>query len=254
MDRLTKMNQLRQRNHEPSTSLLPIPLVVLFNLLTLALISMSLVACGQPQPNKDNSKDSVSSSTVGHGAAPILDVPTVGATGTPGTTGTAVPTGTPNLLTPMVATHVVHATRIASFRQALRTSVALTHEPTDTPGLPPALPSPTPVLGMLPGCSNSNTYEPQGISCWRGMVSGQLIDVASGREGRAGDPTQGMIRVHVRGQQGDSIYRTPNRVGAVRIVSVTGTITGTLFTLATVDLATPQIFGFNLVTRQWVSP
>ena len=65
---------------------------------------------------------------------------------------------------------------------------------------------------------------------------------------------QGMVRVHTWGQQGTDFYRTPNRVGAVGIASVTTTLTTTLFTLATLALPTPQSFVFDLTTRQWVSP
>ncbi len=163
-------------------------------------------------------------------------------------------TGTPHV-TPLVGTREAYATRIAVTREAIRTSVALTHEPTETPGRPPAQPSPTPVLGMQPGCGNTNSYEPQAISCWRGIVEGQMVEVAAGREGRAGDMEQGIIRVSVHGEGADTehIYQTPSRVGAVRIASVTN-ITDTLFMLETMDLPTPQVFEFDLATRRWVSP
>ena len=106
------------------------------------------------------------------------------------------------------------------------------------------------MLGILPGCSNTNAYEPQAISCWRGVVRGQLVDVDAGREGRSGDVTQGIVRVHVQGQQGEDIYPTPSKVGALEIVSVRGS----QFTLSTTDLPTPQYFVFDLDTRHWVSP
>jgi hypothetical protein len=163
------------------------------------------------------------------------------------TTVATTATGTPD----SIATHEAFATMVRGFRQELSTSVALTHAPTYTPGRPPAYPSPTPMMGILPGCSNTSPYGVQAISCWRGSVGGQLVEVDAGREGLDGDPTQGILRVHIRGVQGgDGIYPTPQRVGAVRIASVVGT----LFTLQTMDLQTPQMFVFNLATRQWVSP
>jgi hypothetical protein len=106
------------------------------------------------------------------------------------------------------------------------------------------------MLGILPGCSNTDAYGPQAISCWRGVVDGQLVDVDAGREGRNGNMSQGMVRVHVWGQQNVDIYDTPSAVGAVGIVSVSGS----MFTLSTIGLATPQIFVFDLSTRQWSSP
>ena len=65
---------------------------------------------------------------------------------------------------------------------------------------------------------------------------------------------QGMVKVHTWGQEGEDIYRTPNRVGAVGIVSVTTTLTDTLFTLSTVAQPTPQVFMFDLGARAWISP
>ncbi len=80
-----------------------------------------------------------------------------------------------------------------------------------------------------------------------------MVEVYAGREGSEGDPTQGIVRVHIRGQQGsDTIYQTPDRVGAVRITSVS--VDGTEFTLETVERPTPQVFVFDLAGRRWVSP
>lgn len=166
--------------------------------------------------------------------------------------GTAIATSTPEIIgtVDVQATHEAFETAVTERRQEIQTEVALTHAPTTTPGRPQERPSPTPMLGMLPGCSNTNVYEPQAISCWRGVVDGELVDVDAGREGMDGDPEQGILRVHIHGGQGDDIYQTPDRVGAVRIVSVNGV----LFTLETVDQPTPQQFVFDLDTRSWVSP
>ena len=155
-----------------------------------------------------------------------------------------------SMATLVEATREAYASAVANNLVALRTSVALTHAPTDVPGTPLPEDSPTPMLGILPGCSNTNAYEPQAISCWRGVVDGQLVDVDAGREGRSGNMNQGIVRVHVQGQQEFDIYDTPSQVGAVTIESVDGTV----FTLSTTGLATPQTFEFDLSTRQWVSP
>ena len=81
-------------------------------------------------------------------------------------------------------------------------------------------------------------------------MGGDVVEVYAGREGRDGDRMQGIIWVYVRGQgqEGPDIYQTPQRVGAVRIASVSGM----LFTLETVDQPTPQVFVFDLATRTWV--
>jgi hypothetical protein len=171
---------------------------------------------------------------------------------------TSAATETPDYFTPITtaiatsiaATRVAYATEVATNYEALQTSVALTHAPTDVPSPPAPDESPTPMLGILPGCSNTNAYEPQAISCWRGVVNGQLVDVDAGREGRSGNMAQGIVRVHVEGEQAEDIYYTPSAVGAVTIVSVSGM----RFTLSTVGLATPQTFVFDLATTQWVSP
>jgi hypothetical protein len=219
--------------------------------------------CGTPDKNNPNpalqllAGTSVPQETVTPAVTGTVTDPTE-TTHTPTVVPTvsAVPTNPTNPPdTPdSIATHEAFATEVRGFREELGTSVALTHAPTDTPGEPPAYPTATPILGVLPGCSNTNPYGPQAISCWRGAIDGNLVDVDAGREGLAGDQTQGIIKVHVEGQQGEDIYRTPQRVGAVSIVSVTTTLTSTLFTLSTVEQPTPQVFVFDLATRQWVSP
>ncbi len=233
-------------------------LVIVIALITVAM--MLLNGCGTqtqtPEKDKGNSANSVAQLA----AAPFVptDAPTVTALSTVVSTETTTSSAsvtpdlsaTPNYLTPMVATHEAYATRVRGNREALGTLVALTHAPTDTPGEPPDYPSPTPMLGMLPGCSNASPYGPQGISCWRGVINGQLVEVAAGRQGLDGDPTQGIVKVHIRGQEAEDIYQTPNRVGAIRVVSVSGT----LVTLSTTGQPTPQVFEFDLATRQWVSP
>jgi len=163
-------------------------------------------------------------------------------------TATGIPTA---VFTAIAATHIAFATNVAAHREEIQTSVAMTHAPTITPGRPPAYPSPTPIMGMLPGCSNISPNGPQAVNCWRGVVDGEVVQVYAGREGRDGDQLQGIIWMHVQGQDGDDdIYQTPQRVGAVGIASVSSR----RFTLQTVGQSTPQLFVFDLDTKQWVSP
>lgn len=169
------------------------------------------------------------------------------ATRTRAATATRVPT---SVFTRIAATHIAHNTVVASRRETIQTRVALTHAPTRTPGARPAQPSPTPIMGMLPGCGGISSTGPQATSCWRGVVDGHVVEVYAGREGQDGDRLQGLIWLHFRGQQGADIYQTPQRVGAVRITAVSGM----RFTLQTVSQATPVVFTFDLDTRQWVSP
>ncbi len=159
----------------------------------------------------------------------------------------------------------VAGTEIALTEEAIRTSVALTGVPTWTPGIPPSEPTSTPELGLHSGCSNKNSLEPFFINCWGGIVNGDYIDVEVGREGSLGDKQQGVIMVVNISQQSSEMYRTPQRVGPVRIVEVDGT----RFTLAPIDyyyfetpgaLQTPwatttpgPVFVFDIATRQWVS-
>lgn len=224
--------------------------------LTLGLASILLTGCDTQPADTESSTNSVPAL----GAAPFVPTAAPSATSfptlvstltvTPGVPGTGTPavSVTPNYLTPMVATHEAYATRVRGNREALGTLVALTALPTDTPGLPPAYPSATPILGMLPGCGSASPYGPQSISCWRGVINGQLVTVGAGMEGLDGDPEQGIVRVQVEGDEDDDVYQTPQHVGAVTISSVSGS----LFTLSTVGQATAQIFVFNLPTRQWV--
>lgn len=162
---------------------------------------------------------------------------------------TRIPTA---VLTSIAATQIAHATNVVVHWKTLQTTVALTHAPTITPGRPVPQPSPTLIMGMLPGCGNISSEGPQAYSCWRGIIDGHVVEVYTGKEGSEGDAMQGLLWVHVRGQgqQGVDIYDTPQRVGAVRITAVNGL----RFTLQSEGQATPQVFMFDLGTRQWVSP
>lgn len=258
-DNANHRNHQNQQNGRPifMRSFMPYSLrsMYLLNALMLMVVLAALAGCGvskDQDQSKNKSDKRIPALQSGDHAAAVVQVPTAG-TALPTATGieTAMATvseGTETWVPDTLPTHIAHATVIAAFQEELRTSVTLTHEPTITPGLPPAFPSPTPILGMLTGCSNVNTYEPQALSCWRGVVNGELVDVGAGREGRGGDMQQGVIMVHVEGQEGQDLYQTLSRVGAVEITSVSGTS----FTLSTVSQPTPQQFVFDIATRQWV--
>src|SRR5207253_5796020 len=134
------------------------------------------------------------------------------------------------------------------------TIVALTAEPTRTPGEPPIYPTATPQMGILRGCAQTSDRGPQCYNAWRGVLNGEIIQVNAGREGSDGDESQGLIRVWTWTTHTSDIYLTPQRVGGVEIASVDGL----RFTLAVVQspwtTATPgTTFVFDLATRQWVS-
>ncbi len=131
-----------------------------------------------------------------------------------------------------------------------RTAFALSGTPTWTPGgAPIAGPSPTPWLG-LQTCGNANTRDPYYISCWEGFENDHLIGLASGREGLDGDMTQGLVSVFDNTTHLTQHFRTPDKVGGVRITAVDGT----LFTVTTVDHSPAITYIFDLATQQWVTP
>ena len=211
----------------------------LLNMLTIALALSALMACGAP--SQTSTPPQV-----------VLSIATI------------IPTQT-TPLPPGIATHQAFATRNAQRLSQVRTEVALTPtEPRPTLG---PWPTPTVRLGMHE-CVNANTMDPQMANCWIGVVNGEFMGVAGGFEGSFDDPNQGLVMVfHGRlfssTDPTTEIYRTPQRIGPVRIVSVNGT----LFTLAPIDFSTPGavltpwatqtpgiLFIFDLSTRQWVNP
>lgn len=163
---------------------------------------------------------------------------------------TAIPTAQ---RTAAAATEIARLTHVAAGREARHTRVALTQAPTITPGRPLPQPSPTFIMGELPGCGNINSAGPQAYSCWRALIDGQIVEIYAGREGRDGNPAQGLVWVRIRGQgqQGMSVYQTPQQLGAVRITAVNGS----QVTVEPVGAATPQQeFVFDIQNRQWLSP
>jgi hypothetical protein len=178
--------------------------------------------------------------------APAMEVPT----------GTAIAAATSTVIgTPVEATRTPNAKELAAAHvtqtiAALRTSVAETALPTWTPGGAPIGPSATPALGLFRDCPSKNSGDLQIATCWRGVVDGNIANVDAGREGRDGDPDQGVVTVYVWGSNSTQIIDTPDKVGAVQITA----IDGTLFTLTTVDHTPTITYTFDLSTRQWVSP
>jgi hypothetical protein len=87
------------------------------------------------------------------------------------------------------------------------------------------------------------------VSCWAGWYNGHIMGVSSGREGRAGDMTQGLVWVYDSQTLESQYIRTPDKVGPIQIIS----IDGTLFTLTTVDHTLTITYTFDLATRQLVT-
>lgn len=186
--------------------------------------------------------------------ATVIPQPTVTYSG-------SMPTAYPT----QVESRHAYDTRVAQTRAQWATEIA--QIPTWTPGSPPPTetPEPTPTLIMgFHGCANANTHIPQQFDCWRGIVNGELLSIAAGREGNFGDPTQGLFMIN-HGPYFDptdpttELYPTPLKLGGMQIVS----IDGTRFTLAPHDprtTRTPPVnqtptvtLIFDLSTRQWVS-
>jgi hypothetical protein len=195
----------------------------------------------------------------GCGQAP--DQPAVPSSPAESPTNISALTPTPSVIVLVRGTHQAFETKVARFDMEVRTQVALTPAPTDEP---PPLPQPTPTfeLGLLGGCGSANGYIPQTIGCWRGLINGQFISVAAGRQGDSGDPRQGLIMVF-HGPMFDpedpatEFYSTPLKLGGMIILSVDGT----RFTIGQAPGQPPEVtpapdvtFTFDLATRQWVSP
>jgi len=179
----------------------------------------------------------------------------------------AILTATQANPSPTAFSRWAYATEYARREALYATAVALT--PGTKNARPPGTPLPTATieLGLFPGgCgARKNSRDLWTISCWRGLLNGQIVQMESGRYGSESDGSQGLLVVNVWPDdhwtdENQIIYNTPQRVGPVRIVSVDAM----RVTLATYDpwatqtpqpSTTPQItFVFDLSTRQWVSP
>jgi hypothetical protein len=83
-----------------------------------------------------------------------------------------------------------------------------------------------------------------------GVLNSQIVDVDTGKEGLDGDPDQGVVVNYTRGTHDTQLIETPDKVGAVQIISVDGS----RFTLTTVDHQPMITYAFDAATRQWVNP
>ncbi len=176
---------------------------------------------------------------------------------------TIIPTETPRPTTSVEAARAAFDTAVAQHDADLRNKYALTPPP-PIPTLGPPQPSPTWIMGMQ-GCVNGISYAPLMLGCWRGALNGEFISVAGGRQ-TEGDRTQGLLLVF-HGPLFDplatttEVYSTPVKLGAVRLVSVDGTLCtlipydplGSQGTPTPLISPTPAVvFIFDLRTRQWV--
>lgn len=169
-------------------------------------------------------------------------------------TPTTIPSETPSV-TPVGPTPTLNSKELFLVHEqetsaAIRTEVALTAAPTWTPGPPPPGPSATPRLGLFSACASRSSRDPQIVTCWVGVLNGQIVDVDTGSEGLDGDPDQGIVIVYTRGTRDTQLFETPDKVGPVQITS----IDGTRFTLTTVNHQPPITYIFDIAARQWVNP
>jgi hypothetical protein len=185
-----------------------------------------------------------------------------------GMTQTTLPTSDRGYPTdfPTTVNHETFDAEVEQNENTLKTEVALTPTPPE-PTFGPPEPTPTLVMGIMPGCPNRGGYDYIGVMCWRGLVDGQILTVMVGSESprlQGGDISQGVVLVyhsanpmHQPDYYPDEVYKTPFQLGPIRIDSVDGM----RFTLETYDAlstpvpgATPTVIIFDLATRQFVSP
>jgi len=96
--------------------------------------------------------------------------------------------------------------------------------------------------------------EPWYKSCWLGIINGGLVAIGAGREGRFKDYDQGLLLIFdnldfIYWPTKTQIYKTPQKVGEVRIHQVAGTHVN----LKPLDPQYHDTFVFDLTTRQWVN-
>lgn len=183
-------------------------------------------------------------------------------------TQTVVPTNPRGYPTdfPTTVNHETFDAQVEQNENILKTEVALTPTPPE-PTFGPLEPTPTLVMGIMPGCPNRGGYDYIGVTCWRGVVDSQILTVMVGSESprlQGGSLNQGVVLVYHSAYpmrqpdyNPDEVYRTSFQLGPLRIDSVDGT----RFTLETYDAlntpvpgATPTVIVFDLATRQFVSP
>ncbi len=202
------------------------------------------------------------------------NAPMQAATGIPSTplSGTATPDMHPTPtdrvpnLEQALQTREAYGTWAAQNEADLETEVAQSTRPPHTPGPVYArspLPTATWESGFVYCGPPERRQDPEFITCWRGTINGQLVGLGAGHEqaGRDGipefgngNPEQGLLEVDVHDLDQEltssDVYTTPQLVGPVTIVAVSGT----LVTLVSTTHTPPVVFGFDLAARQWVSP
>lgn len=209
----------------------------LFRLTLLVSLWLLMAGCGQPTTKKGSPQTEQSGNAI---QAAVVETPTL--------------TGPEK-----------DATKMAPFYEERRlvaansTKFALgTPYPTLGPYIEPTRgPEPTLVTGgPLGDCADANR-EFLYVGCWAERVGNEYLIIQSGAS--KPDLSQGMLRVYtmtwdLRGYYSDvsrkQLYTTPSRSGRVRIVGVNWPI----MTLIALDSDPPVTFGFDLATRQWVSP
>ncbi len=130
-----------------------------------------------------------------------------------------------------------------------------------TPAMTP-IGTPTPLLGMQPGCQIAGYYRYRFFSCWVGIVNGNYLSVGVGRDTTVPNATLQQIGVFivyngpydVISDDNPDIYIIPNNFGSARITAVDGI----RFTLAQTGFygdPTPngQTIIFDLATRQFIT-
>ena len=120
---------------------------------------------------------------------------------------------------------------------------------------PTRRPVPTLATGPLGDCADADR-DFRYVGCWAEKIGNEYLIIESGAS--KPDLSQGMLRVYtitwdLRGYSDVSrklLYKTPSKSGRVRIEGVNWPF----MTLIALDSNPPVTFGFDLTTRQWVSP
>ncbi|HMA36965.1 MAG TPA: hypothetical protein VKY74_21095, partial [Chloroflexia bacterium] len=155
------------------------------------------------------------------------------------------------------ATKIAAITEVALLDIARETRIALT--PASAFEIPTATPttSPGPTATWTTGWGGCDvwysTTKPDYMSCWSGTYDNGFVFLEAGNEGREGDINQGVLYVVFydvnQVMRSDHLYYTPQVLGPIRIVAVSGS----LVTVAPTDPQWAQVrFVFDLTTSQWL--
>jgi len=148
------------------------------------------------------------------------------------------------------------ATRIARHKQEILTQVALSPVSTIVPY--PIYSGPTPTLrlgiGTAPNGPGYRADRPVYINSWRGLVGGQMLTIAVGRQSEDTDREQGILVVYQGTHFDDTapgtrVFLTPQRLGVVHIIAVQD---GRVSLGIGPEQSTNPVFVFDLITHQWL--